>query len=63
MQGVSIIERAYQIAPESGSVDEVRRRLVREGYSSVDAHLSGPQIKRDLTVRLNPELRNSNTRR
>lgn len=59
MQGVTIIERAYQIATESGSLDEVRHRLTREGYFNVEAHLSGPQIKRELTGRLNPELRAS----
>jgi hypothetical protein len=63
MQGVRIIERAFQIATESGSLDEVRQRLMREGYASVDAHLSGPQIKRDLAARLNPELRTSSDRR
>jgi len=51
------IERAFEIAAESGSLDEVKKRLTREGYSSVDAHLTGPQIKRELTARLNPELR------
>ena len=57
MQGVTVIERAFQIATEFGSLDEVRHRLVREGYFNVEAHLSGPQIKRELTGRLNPELR------
>jgi hypothetical protein len=38
-------------------LDEVRHRLTREGYFNVEAHLSGPQIKRELTGRLNPELR------
>ena len=57
MQGVTIIERAFQIATESGSLDEIRHRLVREGYFNVEAHLSGRQIKRELTGRLNPEMR------
>jgi hypothetical protein len=52
-----IIERAYQIAAECGSLDQVRHRLIREGYLHVEAHLQGPQIKRDLTSRLHPELR------
>jgi hypothetical protein len=51
------IERAFEIAPESGSLDEVKKRLSREGYANVEAHLTGPQIKRELTARLNPELR------
>jgi hypothetical protein len=51
------IERAFEIAPELGSIDEVKKRLVHEGYANVEAHLTGPQIKRELTARLNPELR------
>jgi hypothetical protein len=44
-----IIERAYELAPQCGTVDEVRSALRREGYSNVDAHLSGPRIRADLT--------------
>jgi hypothetical protein len=44
-----IIERAYELAPQCGTVDEVRGALRREGYSNVDAHLSGPRIRADLT--------------
>ena len=54
--GVNIIERAYQLAPESGSVEEVKRKLMREGYLNVHSHLSGHQIRHDLLKRLNPEL-------
>jgi hypothetical protein len=56
MQGVGIIERAYQLATECVSVDEVRHRLRREGYFDVDAHLRGPRIRGDLT-RLLPKRR------
>lgn len=55
MQGVGVIERAFKIAEQSRSIDEVRRKLVREGYSGVEAHLSGQQIKRDLNRRLNQQ--------
>jgi hypothetical protein len=44
-----VIERAYELAPECGSVDEVRAALRREGYSNVDGHLAGPRIRADLT--------------
>ena len=44
-----VIERAYELAPECGTVDEVRTALRREGYSNVDAHLSGQRIRGDLT--------------
>jgi len=48
MQGVGIIERAYQIAGECVSVDEVQRRLHREGYFNVQAHLHGRHIRGEL---------------
>jgi hypothetical protein len=43
------IERAFQLAEQSGSVDEVRAKLKKEGYSNVDAHLMGGQIRAALT--------------
>jgi hypothetical protein len=48
-QTTNIIERAYQLAEESADVEEIRSKLKREGYPSVDAHLSGPRIRSDLT--------------
>jgi hypothetical protein len=53
----NIIERAFQIARECGSVEEVKRRLSGEGYSNVHAYLTGKQIRTDLDIRLNPELK------
>lgn len=47
---LSTVERAYQLA-RSGtcrSVEDIRRRLSAERYDSVQAHLSGSSIKRDL---------------
>jgi tRNA G26 N,N-dimethylase Trm1 len=52
MQTQNIIERAFQLAPDSNSIDEIRKALRREGYSSVDAHLEGASIKADLKKRL-----------
>ncbi len=52
MQGVGIIERAYQLAVECGSVDELQRKLRHEGYFQVEAHLRGPQIRGDLMRQL-----------
>lgn len=43
-----VIERAYQLAPTSADVDQIRQRLRKEGYSNVDAHLAGPKIRSDL---------------
>ena len=43
-----IIERAFQLARASRSIDDIRRTLREEGYSNVDAHLAGASIKADL---------------
>ena len=48
-----IIERAYELAPSYGHIEEVRTALKREGYFNVDAHLAGPRIRADLTKLLN----------
>jgi tRNA G26 N,N-dimethylase Trm1 len=48
MQTSNIIERAFQLARESSSIEEIRKVLRREGYSNVDAHLGGASIKADL---------------
>jgi len=42
------IERAFELARRSTTIEEVRNALRREGYSNVDAHLAGPTIKADL---------------
>lgn len=52
MNGTNIIERAYQLALESGSVEEIKKKLLREGYVNVHAHLGGRQIRHDLLERL-----------
>jgi hypothetical protein len=48
MHNPTIIERAFQLAPASTSVDDIRRTLRQEGYSNVDAHLAGASIKAEL---------------
>ena len=48
MPDLHIIERAFQLAPESTSVDDIRKTLRQEGYSNVDAHLAGASIKAEL---------------
>ena len=52
----NIIKRAFDIASECGSLAELKRRLVLEGYFQVNAHLSGWQIRRDLGQKLNRNL-------
>jgi tRNA G26 N,N-dimethylase Trm1 len=48
MQTENIIERAFQLARSSKTIEEIRRILRQEGYSNVDAHLGGASIKADL---------------
>lgn len=51
MQTQNIIERAFELARSSTSIDEIRKGLRQEGYSNVDAHLAGASIKADLKKR------------
>jgi hypothetical protein len=44
----NVIERAFQLAEECASVDEIRTRLKQEGFINVDAHLAGGKIRSDL---------------
>ena len=53
---MNIIERAFELAAESGSVEEVKRKLADEGYLQVHAHLAGKQIRHEVLDRLNPRL-------
>ena len=48
MQTENIIERSFQLARSSTTIEEIRRVLRQEGYSNVDAHLAGASIKADL---------------
>lgn len=50
-----IIERAFELAPGCGNIEDIRIALRREGYSNVDAHLAGRAIRSDLTKLLNRE--------
>ena len=48
MQTQNIIERAFQLARDASSIEDIRRALRQEGFSNVDAHLAGASIKADL---------------
>ena len=50
----NIILRAYELAAESQSVPEVARKLKAEGYTQVDAHLSGKLLRSQIVQRLVP---------
>jgi hypothetical protein len=45
---VGTVERAFQLAPRSVTVEEIRVKLRREGYAQVDEHLSGGMIRAEL---------------
>jgi hypothetical protein len=50
----NIIVRAYELASESRSVPEVASKLRAEGYTQVDAHLSGKLLRSQIVQRLLP---------
>jgi hypothetical protein len=50
----SVIERAFQLASECANLEDVKRKLKREGYFNVDAHFSGGSLKADLKKLLRP---------
>ncbi len=50
MPSTAILERAFELA-RSGhyeTLEQVRRRLVRERYEDVDQHLSGSMLRNQL---------------
>lgn len=44
---IGTVERAFQLAPECMSMDELRSRLAKEGCTNVEAHLRD-SLRRDL---------------
>ena len=48
MHTQNIIERAFELAREATTIDDIRKTLRQEGYANVDAHLAGASIKADL---------------
>ncbi|MEO6248912.1 MAG: hypothetical protein ABIO85_10095 [Sphingomicrobium sp.] len=46
---VGAVERAMQLAPSCRSLDEIRSALTSEGYSNVNAHLSGLSFRKTLS--------------
>ena len=41
------VERAFDLAPECRTLDELRAKLAEEGHSNITAHLQD-SLKRDL---------------
>jgi hypothetical protein len=50
MTGKTLMERAFELARESGckDVDEIRRKLTAENFGNVDAHLGGSTVRKQL---------------
>jgi hypothetical protein len=46
------VQRAFEIAPECRSIDEIRSKLIREGHAAVQEHLQGSSIQKELKLRL-----------
>lgn len=59
MRQPHITQRAFEIACACGSIAEVERRLIREGYAQVKAQLGVRQIRSEIVSRLNPALKHS----
>jgi hypothetical protein len=38
---VGTVERAYHLAPECSTIDELRAKLIKEHCTNVDAYLQG----------------------
>ena len=43
-----LVERAFQLASECTTIEEIRAKLRREGYPNVDAHLQAGTLRADL---------------
>lgn len=55
MSNMTTVERAFELAREGRcrSVDDIRRQLKAERFDSVEGHLAGGTIKRQLVQALN----------
>ncbi|MEO6256885.1 MAG: hypothetical protein ABIO69_08765 [Sphingomicrobium sp.] len=58
MAATSVVERAFDVAGQCSTIDEIRRLLRDEGFAQVDAHLGGRTIRRQLKalLRRDPDL-------
>jgi hypothetical protein len=54
LQRITTLERAFALAADGSchSIADIRTRLKREQYDSVDAHLAGSVIQKQLKVRI-----------
>ena len=42
------VERAYQLAPQCRTIDELRAKLVKEHCTNIEAHLQG-SLRKELS--------------
>ena len=55
MNGATTLERAFALARsgDCANVEDIRRRLRSERHESIDAHLSGPSVRKQLLTLCN----------
>jgi hypothetical protein len=46
------VKRAFELAPDCSTIDEIRARLKKEGLENVLEHLQGSGIQKELRSRL-----------
>lgn len=51
------VKRAFELAPDCTSIDEIRSRLKREGREAIDEHLQGSSIQKQLKLTLGRNVR------
>ena len=51
---IGTVERAFQLAPECTSIDEVKFKLKKESRSNLEGHLQGV-LREELIGRLKPK--------
>jgi hypothetical protein len=44
-----LVERAYQLAPECSTLEELRVKLRDAGYANVDSYLRDGSLRKELT--------------
>jgi hypothetical protein len=49
----NVLARAFELAPECGTMKELRRRLAAEGHTRLDEHLGGLGTQRQLRTLFN----------
>jgi hypothetical protein len=50
------VQRAFLLAPDCTTIDEIRSKLKQEGCESVQEHLQGASIQRQLKLMLATKL-------